>query len=106
MGACCTTRADRTGYIINEDYKIKRELLNTLLNRSPIKTTNIRDNVNEKVINFYHKKTESLPLQDKPFEYKEKIEEYENSEPIEERAISYSLNSSYKNENIKSSESK
>ena len=105
MGACCTTRADRTRYIINEDYKIKKELLRTLLNRSHANSTQIRDSVNEKVINVYPKRNPSLPLQERRFKYKEKIEEFENSEPHGEKEISYSLNSSYKNENIKSFES-
>lgn len=35
---------------------------------------------------------------------KEKKDEFENSEPIGEKEISYSFNSSYKNENLKSSE--
>lgn len=105
MGACCTTRADRTRYIINEDYKIKRELLRTLLNRSQTNSTQIRDSVNEKVINVYPRRNPSLPLQERPYEYKQKIKEFENSEPRGEKEISYSFNSSYKNENIKSSES-
>jgi hypothetical protein len=105
MGACCTTRADRTRYIINEDYKIKRKLLGTLLNRTHTNSTQIRDSVNEKVINVYPKRNPSLPLQERRFKYKEKIEEFENSEPQGEKEISYSFNSSYKNHNIKSSES-
>jgi aminopeptidase C len=104
MGACCTTRADRTRYIINEDYKIKKELWRTLLNRSQTNSTQIRDSVNEKVINVYPKRNPSLPPQDIQFEYKEKKDEFENSEPIGEKEISYSFNSSYKNENLKSSE--
>ena len=91
--------------IINEDYKIKKELLRTLLNRSHTNSTQIRDSVNEKVINIYPKRNPSLPLQERPFEYKEKIEEFENSEPHGEKQISYSFNSSYKSENIKSFES-
>lgn len=105
MGACCTTRADRTRYIINEDYKIKRELLKTLLNRSQTNNTLISQSANEKIINVYPKRIPSLHQQERPFEYKEKIEEFENSEPLEEKEISYSANSSYKKENIKSSES-
>jgi hypothetical protein len=105
MGACCTTRADRTRYIINEDYKIKKELLRTLLNRSQTNSTQIRDSVNEKVINVYPKRNPSLRLQERPYEYKEKIEEFENSEPHGEKQISYSFNSSYKSDKIKSFES-
>lgn len=105
MGTCCTTPADRTRYIINEDYKIKRELLKNLLNRSQSYKPQIRGSVKEQVINIYSKKNFSVPLKERPFEYKHKMEEYESSEPIEEGAISYSINSSYKNGNIKSSES-
>ena len=56
MGTCYETRADRTRFIIDEDFKIKQELIRAIQRSSKIHQTQIGDTANEKVIDICPKK--------------------------------------------------
>ena len=71
MGTCYETRADRTRFIIDEDFKIKQELIRAIQKSSKIHETQIGENVNEKVNGICPKK--NIPMTYRAFGNREKI---------------------------------
>ena len=71
MGTCYETRADRTRFIIDEDFKIKQELIRAIQKSSKIHETQIGENVNEKANGICPKK--NIPMTYRAFGNREKI---------------------------------
>ena len=71
MGMCYETRADRTRYIINEDFRIKQEMIRTFQNYARTQQDQISQIYEEKHIEFLQKT--NYPIQVKPLNNNEKI---------------------------------
>lgn len=71
MGTCYETRADRTRFIIDEDFKIKQELIRAIQENSKIHQTQIGDTANGKVTDICPKK--NIPITYRAFGNREKI---------------------------------
>ena len=91
MGTCYETRADRTRFIINEDYKIKQELIRTIQNYARMQHEQVLQKNDEKNLVFHPKIP--LPIPTGAFGGKENIisknkrildEEYEVLGPLGE----------------------
>ena len=73
MGTCHETRADRTRFIINEDYRIKQEMIRTFQNYAKIKQEQLSHSYkeNQNILNYCPKR--NFPGSNKTVRSNEKI---------------------------------